>query len=100
MSKNLEKFAETVDYYNYWLQAVIYSLLVIKSSKKDIGDYKISFKFAVIDNYDHVYVFDVMDETFNKWRRGFLDIISQAEYHFRERDYNLPYDFAKKNVTL
>ena len=30
-AKPLESFAETVDFYNYWLQAAIYSLLVIKN---------------------------------------------------------------------
>ncbi len=99
-AKGIEKFAETVDFYRYWMQAVIYNLLVIKNSNKDITNYKKSFKFAVIDNYDHVYVFDVQDETFNNWTKGFLDIISRAEYHYRERDYNLPYDFAKGNVIL
>ena len=99
-AKGIEKFAETVDFYRYWMQAVIYNLLVVKNSNKDISNYKKSFKFAVIDNYDHVYVFDVQDETFNNWTKGFLDIISRAEYHYRERDYNLPYDFAKGNVIL
>jgi hypothetical protein len=95
-SKGLEKFAETVDYYKYWMQAVIYSILVIKNSDKDISHYKKSFKFATIDNYNHVYVFDVREETFADWMKGFMDILSQAEYHYREKDYNLPYDFAKK----
>ena len=35
----LDKFAETVDYYNYWMQAVIYITLVIKNCKEDIVDY-------------------------------------------------------------
>ena len=99
-AKGIEKFAETVDFYRYWMQAVIYNLLVVKNSNKDISNYKKSFKFAVIDNYDHVYVFDVQDETFNNWTKGLVDILSRAEYHYRERDYNLPYDFAKGNVIL
>ena len=65
-SKSLDKFAETVDYYNYWMQAVIYITLVIKSSEKDITDYKINFNFVVIDNYDQVYVFDVSDNTLQR----------------------------------
>lgn len=99
-SKGLEKFAETVDFYKYWMQAVIYSILVIKNSDKDISHYKKSFKFATIDNYNHVYVFDVREKTFNEWMKGFMNILSQAEYHYKEKDYNLPYDFAKKNVIL
>tara|TARA_R110000737_G_scaffold351988_1_gene396069 strand:- start:1207 stop:2184 length:978 start_codon:yes stop_codon:yes gene_type:complete len=99
-AKGIDKFAETVDFYRYWMQAVIYSLLVIKNSKKDISNYKKSFKFAVIDNYDHVYVFDVQDETFNNWTKGLVDILTRADYHYSNRDYNLPYDFANGNVIL
>ena len=99
-SKPLEKFAETVDFYRYWMQAVVYSLLIIKNNEKDVGHYKINFKFAVIDNYDHVYVFDVTDNTLNKWTRAFMKLLDEVSYHYRERDYNLPYDFAKGNVIL
>ena len=39
-AKPLNKFAETVDYYNYWLQAAIYSLLVNKNIDKKQQEYK------------------------------------------------------------
>ena len=99
-SKSLDKFAETVDYYNYWMQAVIYITLVIKSSEKDISSYKINFNFVVIDNYDQVYVFDVSDNTLQTWYEIFTMTLREANYHYTERDYSLPYEFAKGNVTL
>jgi len=99
-SKPLDKFAETVDYYNYWMQAVIYITLVIKSHEQDITDYKINFKFVVIDSYDQVYTFDVADETKSEWYTGFYEVLEQAKYHYDERDYTLPYQFAKGNVIL
>ena len=99
-SKGLEKFAETVDFYNYWIQAVIYITLVIKSSKKDITNYKINFNFVVVDNYDQTYVFDVSKETLNTWFNGLEEILKEANYHYIKRDYSLPYEFANNNVTL
>jgi hypothetical protein len=99
-SKGLDKFAETVDYYNYWMQAVIYITLVIKSSEKDITDYKINFNFVVIDNYNQVYVFDVSDNTLQEWYTAFSRLLEQANYHYIKRDYSLPYEFAKGNVIL
>ena len=99
-SKGLEKFAETVDYYRYWMQAVVYSILVIKNSEDKVQDYKINFKFAVIDNYDQVYVFDVSDKTMQEWNHAFVEILDIANYHYTERNYNLPYEFSKNNVIL
>ena len=99
-SKSLDKFAETVDYYNYWMQAVIYITLVIKSSEKDITNYKINFNFVVIDNYDQVYVFDVSENTLQTWYEIFTMTLRQVNYHYDERDYSLPYEFAKGNVIL
>jgi len=99
-SKDLEKFAETVDFYNYWMQAVIYTTLVIKNCDEKTVDYKITFKFVVIDNYDQIYVFDVSDNTKNNWYQGFTKILEEANYHYTKRDYSLPYEFAKNNVIL
>tara|TARA_R100001463_G_scaffold49318_4_gene99045 strand:+ start:2320 stop:3315 length:996 start_codon:yes stop_codon:yes gene_type:complete len=99
-SKGLDKFAETVDFYNYWIQAVIYITLVIKSSKKDITNYKINFNFVVVDNYNQVYVFDVSKETLNTWFNGLEQILKEANYHYIKRDYSLPYEFANNNVIL
>tara|TARA_Y100000593_G_C4298310_1_gene331903 strand:+ start:166 stop:1161 length:996 start_codon:yes stop_codon:yes gene_type:complete len=99
-SKDLNKFADTVDYYNYWMQAVIYITLVIKTSKKDISDYKINFNFVVIDGYDQIYVFDVSDNTLQNWYEGFTSSLREANYHYIKRDYTLPYEFANNNVTL
>ena len=99
-SKSLDKFAETVDYYNYWMQAVIYITLVVKNSLEDASDYKISFNFVVIDNYDQVYIFETSDATKQKWYQAFYEVLESAKYHYEERDYTLPYEFAKGNVIL
>ena len=82
------------------MQAVIYITLVIKSSEKDITNYKINFNFVVIDNYDQVYVFDVSENTLQTWYEIFTMTLRQVNYHYDKRDYSLPYEFAKGNVIL
>ncbi len=100
-SKGLEKFAETVDFYRYWMQAVIYITLVIKNSDKKVSSYKINFNFVVIDNQNQIYVFDVSNETKSKWYNGFeSEILNVADYHYTNKEYGLPYEFAKGNVIL
>jgi hypothetical protein len=99
-AKPLENFAETVDFYNYWLQAAVYSILILKNVDKNQQNYKIIFKFVVIDKYDQVYVFPVSEETQLKWMSALRDILQRANYHYSERIYDLPYDFANGNITL
>ena len=99
-AKPLENFAETVDFYNYWLQAAIYSLLVVKNVDENQQKYKIIFKFAVIDKYDQVYVFPVSEETLVRWMTSLRQTLQEANYHYSERKYNLPYVFAKGDITL
>ena len=99
-AKPLENFAETVDFYNYWLQSAIYSLLVMKNVDENQQNYKIIFKFVVIDKYDQVYVFPVSEETQIKWISSLREALTEANYHYSERKYDLPYVFATGNVTL
>jgi len=99
-AKPLENFAETIDFYNYWLQAAVYSLLVNKNIDENQQDYKIIFKFVVIDKYDQVYVFPVSEETLNRWIRNLGEVLREANYHYSERNYDLPYEFANGNVIL
>lgn len=99
-SKGLEKFAETVDFYKYWMQAVIYITLVIKNSDKKVSNYKINFNFVVIDNQDQIYVFDVSDSTKHNWYTAFEEILMIGDYHYTNKEYGLPYEFANGNVIL
>ena len=82
------------------MQAVIYITLVVKNSLEDASDYKINFNFVVIDNYDQVYVFETSDATKQQWYQAFYEVLESAKYHYEERDYSLPYEFAKGNVIL
>ena len=99
-SKSISDFRETIDFYKYWLQAAIYCKLVYENLDESEKDYSIMYKFAVIDSYKQVYVFDVSSETLSIWTDGLRDVLTVAEYHYNERKYTLPYEFLAKKVIL
>ena len=98
--KTIAEFAETVEYYNYWLQAAIYKKLVIGAFNVD-ASWKVEFNFIVIDKYKQTYVFPVSDETMNRWYlTGLSNALAKAKYHYEKRYYSLPYDMAVTKIYL
>ena len=99
--KTISDFKETIEYYNYNLQAAIYHRLV-KEKLKDImnADWKIVFHFIVVDKYNQVYAFEVSTVTMMVW----LDILNkklgEAEWHYNNNKYNLPFEFETGQVIL
>lgn len=98
--KTVSDFRDTVDFYNYWLQAAIYMKLVYDFLGDDRDEYTIEFKFIVIDKYNQVYVFDVSEDTINTWTNGLLQVLNSAKYHYENRNYLLPVEFLTNKVTL
>ena len=99
-NKTLSDFAETVDYYRYWLQAIIYCKLVYEKHKDDCDGYEILFKFIVIDKYDQVYAFPVTEPTMSKWGDALAEILETVDYHYTNKNYTLPYDFLVNDVSI
>jgi hypothetical protein len=101
-SKDLKDFPETVDFYSYWLQAIMYvSLVSMKYIHLiDAGGYKIKFHFVVIDRAFQTYAFPVSDGTLNKWLDKFKEVLEIADWHYTNKSYELPYQFAKGMVAL
>ena len=100
-SKTISEFDETVEYYNYWMQAAIYLKLVMSSVDEFIlNGYDFLFKFVVIDKYDQVYVFDVSDATMSDWGIKLKQTLEMANYHYLERNYKLPYNFLVNKPLL
>ena len=100
-AKTIAEFEDSVEFYKYYLQAAIYIKLVYANLDEKIRDvYKFLFKFVVIDKYNQVYVFDVLDNTMRAWAFSLKDALDRAEYHYKERDYSLPYDFATQKIRL
>ena len=86
-NKNLQDFPETVEYYRYWMQAVIYKKLVQQTiwekedlnslRQYDVYDYKFIITFVVVDKFNQVYPFQVSQNTLNDRynRHRYIEII-------------------------
>ena len=98
--KTVSEFKDTVDFYNYWLQAAIYMKLVYDTLGDKRNEYSIDFKFIVIDKYDQVYVFDVSNNTVNDWADGLGGAINTAKFHYNSRNYSLPIEFLTNKIKL
>jgi hypothetical protein len=99
--KELSGFKESVEYYNYWMQAVIY-LLMVSHSYKDLLEqgYTIDFRFIVIDRYFNVYAFPVSEDSKMNWLEKFNAVLKQVDYHYTQKRYALPYQFDNNLVVL
>jgi hypothetical protein len=99
--KTIIDFPETVDFYNYWAQAAIYErLAAFQFVDLIMQDYKVVFSFIVIDKYQQVYVFEVSRKTLDEWQLKLEGKLDEAAWHYDNRNYKLPYQFAKEKVIL
>jgi hypothetical protein len=100
-SKDLKDFPETVDFYSYWLQAIIYCTLVGMNFEILMNaGYEMKFHFVVVDRNFQSYAFPVSDMTLNHWLEKFNSSLQKAEWHYVNKSYDLPYEFAINKVTL
>jgi len=98
--KTISDFPETIDFYNYWMQAAIYYKLVHDNLDEKCQSYEILFKFVVIDKYNQVYVFDVLESTMSSWAQGLFIKLQEVNYHYSKRNYSLPYKFLNQKIRL
>ena len=101
-SKDLKDFPESIEFYNYWMQAAIYTTMIAVKymSLIDHDKYQIKFHFVVIDKMYQVYAFPVKHETMTAWFNKLTDVLNKAEWHYSNKDFTLPYEFATGSVTL
>ena len=100
-SKDLKDFPESVEYYNYWLQAAIYVTLVgIRYMSLIDSGYRIEFNFVVIDRNFQVYPFLVKESTLEYWFSKLTECLEKANWHYQNKSYDLPYEFALNKITL
>lgn len=101
-SKDLKDFPESVEYYSYWLQAVIYVSVVALQHGHLISEqgYQLRFHFVVIDRAFQSYAFPVQESTLTSWLDRYKETIEIADWHYTNRSYELPYQFAKGIVAL
>jgi hypothetical protein len=100
-SKSIGQFEESIEYYNYWMQAALYRLLVNHIKETTFGvDYPVEFRFIVVDPYMQVAPIRISEETMESWTLKLNDELDKANYHFKERDFSLPYIFLKGEHVL
>jgi hypothetical protein len=99
--KTVADFEETVKFYNYNLQAAIYQRLVKEKLKDSIdADWKIVFHFIVVDKYNQVYCFEVSPTTMENWQNELNLKLAEAEWHYKNNKYDLPFKFETGQVIL
>jgi hypothetical protein len=101
-SKDLKDFPESIEYFSYWIQCVMYMIMAGKNFNSLIEEngYEVRFHFVVIDRAYQTYAFPVTEKTLSKWLERFTKVIENAEWHYVNRSYDLPYEFAKGMVVL
>ena len=100
-SKDLKDFSESIEFYNYWLQAAIYCTIIgIKFINLIDSGYQFKFHFVVIDRVYQVYPFPVSDDTLDNWFIKMTEVLQKAHWHYENKSYELPYDFAIGKVIL
>jgi len=100
-SKDLKDFPETIEFYSYWMQAVIYSTLVsINFQNYVLSGYTTKFHFVVVDKNLQTYAFPVKETTLMEWMDRLGKTLEKVEWHYVNNSYDLPYDFATKSVVL
>jgi hypothetical protein len=94
-TKNLSSFTESIDYYKYWIQASMYYKLVreLFAKKPEYEGWTITYRFIVVDKYCATGIIRITADTRLEWENATDELLKQADYHFKKRDFKLPYEF-------
>lgn len=99
--KPIQDFKDSVNYYKYWIQAIVYYKLITENFLKSQKDWKIQITFIVIDKYNLVYPYQVSKETLALWQEQFeTEIMPMLLWHYQNKRFDLPYELAIGNVKL
>jgi hypothetical protein len=100
-AKELINFPESIEYWNYWMQAAMYQTLV-GIHHADLLDqgYTIEFRFIAIDRNFMTYPFPVSNDTMTSWVTRLHNELEKARWHYEQKQYGLPYDLQNKLVVL
>lgn len=88
--KSIQDFpVDSIEYYNYWLQAAIY--IHLTNCHFGIPIESIDYSFWVIDKYAQPYNFGVSESTKHEWLKRFDEALEKGMFHFTKFDFTLPY---------
>jgi hypothetical protein len=97
-SKSISVFKESIDYYNYWLQAALYTMIIDSVKETSFGvNYPVEFRFIVVDPYMQIAPIRINPLTMVDWTETAIDKLNVAEYHLKSRDFSLPYEFLQQD---
>lgn len=100
-SKSITLFEESIEYYNYWMQAALYAILIDHIKLTTFGvDYPVVFRFIVVDPYMQIAPIRISDETLETWKLKLKTKLEEAAFHFKEKDFRLPYKFLRKEHVI
>jgi len=99
LGKSIQDFPDSVEYYRYWIQGIIY-MYMVKEKFSELSDYDFKITFIVIDKYNQVYPYQVSEETQAEWEKKFEEVVQKVKWHYENRQYDLPYDLALGNIKL
>ena len=94
-SKTVSSFSDTIEYFNYWAQAALYTVLVEDAflSLPAYDGWTTEFRFIVVDSQMQIAPIKVSHETMRQWKEKLTDALLEASYHFEKRNFELPYKF-------
>jgi len=101
--KAIQDFPDSVQYYKYWIQAVMYKQLSLGKYLKGLpnaSEWKVVITFIVIDRANLIYPFQVSAETLKVWEEDFKEILNVVDYHYSNKDFTLPYELATGKIKL
>ena len=98
LGKSIQDFPDSVEYYRYWIQAVVYMHMV--KEKYNLEGYEYHITFIVIDKYNQVYPYQVSSDTLVQWGEKFNEVVTKVKWHYENKQYELPYELALGNVKL
>jgi hypothetical protein len=98
-SKDINSFPESIEYYKYWVQAAIYYKIVhdVYMKNPKYSDYTFEFRFIVMDPYTQIAPIKVSNETLHQWIARTNQELEKADFHFKNRNFDLPYEFLLNN---
>lgn len=94
-SKTVSSFPDTIEYFNYWAQAALYTVLIEDAflSIPVYDGWTTEFRFIVVDSQMQIAPIKVSSKTMAQWKEKLTDALLEASYHFEKRNFELPYKF-------
>lgn len=96
-AKSIGIFKESIEYYNYWMQAALYVRLVDNIKQTTFGvDYPCEFRFVVVDPFMQAAPIRIGAESMSKWSSDLDQMLKKAQFHLSNKCFSLPYEFLQE----